>query len=230
MNDETDDRGSAMDDRDGGGAAGGADSQEPLRVRLERFGDAHDSFDWESGEVDYVRDLHLTVADVPELVAIARRWIQPHGWTDKADMSGYARVHAWRCLGQLRATEVIGPLLDMIEPLDASGDDWFLHEFPRVFGWIGPASLAPIREYLFNAGHHCYPRVCAASALKQLALRHPDLRAEVVKALTDVLPAEKAQPQDLDHMKDEEELQEVLRGLTRPVECPLVSTIRLGFF
>jgi hypothetical protein len=125
---------------------------------------------------------------VPDLLAIARQWAEPFDWPeDENDVSGYAPVHAWRALAQLGATEAVGLLLEMMDPLDAAGDDWYLEEFPHAFAWIGPASMAPLCDYLADERHGVYPRVCAAGGLRELAKRHGQFRADVVKALCDAL-------------------------------------------
>jgi len=166
----------------------GAPRAGTLLERLERFGDPREAWKWQTGEVDYVAQLALTAADVPELLAIARQWAEPFDWPeDENDVSGYAPVHAWRGLAQLRATAAIGLLLEMMDPLDKDGDDWYLEEFPHAFAWIGPASLAPLRDYLADERHGTYPRIAASGGLRELAKRHEQLRGEVVKALCDIL-------------------------------------------
>jgi hypothetical protein len=164
------------------------DEAQPVKVRLERFGDPRNTWKWETGEVDYVARLGVAAGDVPELMTVAHEWIEPRTWPeDKDDMSGYAPIHAWRCLAQLRAVEAVGLLLEMMGPMDASGDDWYLEEFPHAFAWIGPASLAPLAGYLADAEQATFPRVCAAHALKEVAARHPQGRDEAVRALSDTL-------------------------------------------
>jgi hypothetical protein len=165
--------------------AGGA---ETLRGRLERFGDPHDMWQWKTGEIDYVAALALMAADVPELLAIARQWAEPFDWPeDENDVSGYAPIHAWRGLAQLRAAEAIGPLLEMMDPLDGLGDDWYLDEFSHVFEWIGLASMAPLRDYLLDDRHGVYPRTVASGGLKELAKRHAHARDDVLKTLCEAL-------------------------------------------
>ena len=50
-----------------------AGGTQPLRERLERFGDPRKTWKWETGEVYYVARLGLSTADVPELLAVARK-------------------------------------------------------------------------------------------------------------------------------------------------------------
>jgi hypothetical protein len=168
-----------------------------LRARLECLGDAHETLDWVTGEVDYVTQLGLTAADVPELISIARAFAEPGNWPeDESDMSGYAPIHAWRSLAQLGATEAIGPLLEMMDPLSEVHDDWYLEEFPHVFALIGPTSMAAVREYLADDRHKTYARCAAASGLRELAKRHGHLRSDVVKVLGGIL--ERFEKEDLD--------------------------------
>jgi hypothetical protein len=155
-----------------------------LLARLERFGNPRETWKWETGEVDYVAQLGLTAGDVPELLAVARKWAEPMDWPDDEDyVAGYAPIHAWRGLAQLGAAEAIPLLLEMMGPLDEAGDDWYLEEFPHAFAWIGPASLGPLSDYLADAAHAVYPRVAAGSGLRELAKRHPESREAAVKAL-----------------------------------------------
>ena len=161
-----------------------AGGTQPLRERLERFGDPRKTWKWETGEVNYVTTLELTAAAVPELLAIARKWAEPMDWPDDKDyVAGYAPIHAWRGLAQLGAVEAMGVFLDMMDPLDAAGDDWYLEEFPHAFAWLGPACLPALGDYLADARHLTYPRTAVASGLKELAKRHPEARGDAVKAL-----------------------------------------------
>lgn len=165
-----------------------ADKGESLRHRLGQFGDAHESDEWETGKIDYVATLNLTAADIPELLTVARQWTEPREWPkDANDMSEYAPIHAWRCLAQLGATEAIGPLIEMLDSPEAEADDWSLEEFPLVFAWIGPASIPALRDYLPDASHGLYARVCTAQSLQEVAKRHPHTRDEVVRILSDAL-------------------------------------------
>src|SRR5665648_763673 len=134
-----------------------------LRTCLARFGDPRSFSAWETGEVNYVTALELTPADVPELLAIARKWAEPMDWPDdEAYVAGYAPIHAWRGLAQFGAAEAVGPLLAMLDPLDDDGDDWFMEEFPHVFAWIGPAAVRALRDYMADSVHEVFARVCVA--------------------------------------------------------------------
>jgi len=125
---------------------------------------------------------------VPELLAAAEQWAQKQDWPeDKDDMSPYAPIHAWRALAQLKATQAIGPLLELLDPLDVNEDDWYLQEFPTVFAWIGPVSVPALRDYLADADRRDFPRICVAHSLKEIPERHPQVRDDVVEILIDAL-------------------------------------------
>ena len=121
-------------------------------------------------------------------MAIALEWAEPIDWPDDDEyLAGYAPIHAWRCLAQLRAVQAIHPLLNLMDKLDEGGDDWYLEEFPHVFSLIGPDTLEPLRHYLANDGHEVFARVASAHALKELAERYPEMRDDVLKGLCDTL-------------------------------------------
>jgi len=131
---------------------------------LGAMGDPRAMLRWRRGEPDYVAAVGLTEADVPVLLATARRWLERENWPkDKDDLSIYAPIHAWRALGQLRASAAVGTLLGLLDGLDDADDDWYLEEMPEVFGLIGPAALAELATYLADDGHRLFPRICVAN-------------------------------------------------------------------
>jgi len=160
-----------------------------LLNRLEMFGDPRNEPAWAGGQVDYVSLLRLSAADVPELVAIAKRWLEPQDdWPDDPKhIAGFAPIHAWRCLAQLRAPETVAMLLEMLDPLSTSGDDWFSMEFPEAFGCFGEAAVGPLREYLADGAHRLYARSAVAGGLRCVAENGSRARDEAVKALREAL-------------------------------------------
>jgi len=160
-----------------------------LLARLEMYGDPRKTAAWEDGQEDYVAKLGLSAGDVPELLAIARTWAAPQNdWPDdEGYIAGYAPIHAWRCLAQLRAVEAIPVLLEMLDPLCDIHDDWHHEEFPDVFAWIGPLALKPLCDHLADRTHRTFSRVTAAHGLKELAQKYPQVRDETVKTLIDTV-------------------------------------------
>jgi len=172
-----------------------------LREDLEAFGHPEDTASWADGDVNYVSQLRLTAADIPQLLAVARQWLWPLSRPkSKDDVSIFAPIHAWRGLAQLRAVEAVEVLLEMMEPLTADEDDWHVDEFPSVFAWIGPAAVGPLAEYLRDRRRRSECRTCAAEGLARIAACHPETRGEVVALLRDALAACEEEPYDLNTM------------------------------
>ena len=67
--------------------------------------------------------------------------------------------------------------------LDTENDDWYLDEYPEVFGRIGPPAIAALAAYLADSLNREYPRISAADGLLRIAEQHPESRDEVVDLL-----------------------------------------------
>ncbi|MBN1556327.1 MAG: DUF1186 domain-containing protein [Phycisphaerae bacterium] len=155
-----------------------------LREKLETFGDPRKLRPWHTGEVDYLARLGVTEEDIPELLEITRKWIEPFDWPeDENDFSGFASIHAWRCLAQLGATELLPLLLEMMDPLNELDDDWYLSEFPLAFERLGPTCLKDLEEYLADETHLPFPRSVAANGMAHIALQSPETRKDVIPAI-----------------------------------------------
>jgi len=169
-----------------------------LLAKLEAFGDPGEwgrpleTRWWVAGQVDYVGRLGLSAEDAPELMVIARRWMEPQDdWPDDDNyVAGYAPVHAWRCLAQLRAAGTVAMLLEMLDPLDAGDDDWFLEEFPAAFRYFGEEAVGPLCEYLADSTHGMFARATVAEGVRHLAADCPAVRGQAVRAMLDVLSRE----------------------------------------
>ena len=109
----------------------------------------------------------------------------------------WAPLHAWRALAQLRSVEAVDPLLKLMGPRDEADDDWYLEEFPVVFGMIGPPSLSPLASYLSDSANLLYPRAAAAGGLFHVAQHHSESRGASVAALTDQLARFEENPPEL---------------------------------
>jgi tetratricopeptide (TPR) repeat protein len=133
----------------------------------------------------------LGPAAVGPLIALATDASLYEAETESPEV--WAPLHAVRILGEVEAAEAVEPLL----PLLALDDEWLDQLLPECLGRIGRPALPPLRAYLFDRSHDVWARSRAAAALKQMAQRHPDLRADVVAALVACLdPAETQAPDD----------------------------------
>jgi hypothetical protein len=95
----------------------------------------------------------------------------------------WAPLHAINLLGELRATEAVGPLLSLFE----MDDDWFDLALPEAFGRIGQPALPPLHDLLLDHAQDLYTRSRAASGLAEIAKNYPELRHEVVADLSALL-------------------------------------------
>lgn len=151
------------------------------RKALEDFGDPRKLARWPKGNPDYPSELDLGPQHIPELIDLARFWVERDEWPpDDSDITVWAPIHAWRALGQLRATEAVEPLLAMMNVMDETSDDWYLEEFPDVLALIGPPAFACAADYLDDPENLLFPRICAAHILSKIADRHPEQRDDAV--------------------------------------------------
>jgi hypothetical protein len=146
------------------------DRQQQLRHALKTFGDARSTTGRPDGDPDYVASLELTEADVPQLLAIAREWLEPLGDDfDPDDRSIYTSVHAWCGPAQIGAEQAIGLLIEMSDAMDEAGDDFQLEEFPDAFALIAPTSIEPLSRALGHNDHRNYSRSCFAHSLERVS-------------------------------------------------------------
>ena len=111
-------------------------------------------------------------------------------WRDTDDPALWAPIHAWYALGQLRAEQAVGALLGELRYIDEDWDDVTGEEMPEVLGQIGPAGIPEITKYALSRSNGLWARVAAGEALKEVGIRHPDARSEVIASLQSILEQE----------------------------------------
>lgn len=129
--------------------------------------------------LDY-RQMGIGIDHIPDLIAIATNlcWIN---LADDHDPLGWAPIHAWRALGQLRADAAVDPLIRLFHEID--DNEWVIEELPYVLAEIGPAACPSLLAYLQDEGYPPFARMIAATSLAQLGVRFPAVRQEVVDVL-----------------------------------------------
>ncbi|MFN8418934.1 MAG: DUF1186 domain-containing protein [Anaerolineae bacterium] len=153
------------------------DYQPPVD-KLLRYGDPSKRVDWP----DYLA-LGLTQQDAPELIRMATDRELAHALSESLEV--WAPVHAWRALGQLKATSAIEPLIGLWKHYsDDLEDDWLLEDLPHVFPHFGVAAVAPLQVFISNASYPVWGRVAGTAALYHLVEQEPDQRDTVVSILT----------------------------------------------
>ncbi|HEX5400561.1 MAG TPA: DUF1186 domain-containing protein [Verrucomicrobiae bacterium] len=136
--------------------------------------------------------LGISAESVPELIRMATDPALNDGPQDSKVV--WAPVHAWRALGQLRATVAVVPLLDLLQRADES-DDWIMSDLPEALAQIGAPAVGPVANYLADTTRGEWARVTAADALGHIGRTHPELRAECVTRLTAQLEKCDEQPE-----------------------------------
>lgn len=157
-----------------------------LFERLKQCGDPRKSWRWPKGDPDYVAKLGLGPEHVPVLMEIARLRIDEESLPDDP-VAWHAPIHAWRAMAQLRAVPAVSLLLDMLDPMDAAGDQWHLEEFPQALALIGTPAFDPVAGYLADESHADFSRACAAHSLCCIAQKHVEMRERAVASLSERL-------------------------------------------
>jgi yecA family protein len=142
---------------------------------------------------DYLKLYGFTDQDVPELLMMVAD--PRYDEFDEHDPEVWAPLHAWRVLGQLRNPTVVRPLTRLFPRL--CEDDSALSELCLVFGLIGPAAIPPLARRWQQPAQEQFVQVLAMDALTQVALQHPESRAQVLDVFRDYLAAPSAQQRTL---------------------------------
>lgn len=129
----------------------------------------------------YLDNLDITSAHIPKLIEMATDDLED---VEDDSLAVWAPVHAWRCLGLLKAEAAIEPLLGLLQDEEA---DWILEEIPWVLGMIGERAIAPAALYLASRKHNEWGRIATVSALEYVAVLHPELKETCIKKLSSQL-------------------------------------------
>jgi hypothetical protein len=134
----------------------------------------------EMNEFDDYSGYGFTTEHIPELIRMAGDDSLHWALSDSTEV--YAPIHAWRVLSQLKATEAIEPLLQLLHTYQ--DNDWVQEEIPLVMEKIGPATLPALRQYISKPEHIVFPRISAARGVSLIGEADPAYRNECVKILT----------------------------------------------
>jgi len=133
---------------------------------------------------DYLK-LGLTSDDVPELL----RMIDDESLydLDLFGAEGWAPIHAWRALGQLRAAEAAEPLTRLLNRIETDDDDYAIEDIPTALAMIGAPAIAPLMTVVGDRDVSEYVRMAAIRAIAGAAQTDDEHRADVIRFLADVL-------------------------------------------
>jgi hypothetical protein len=162
-----------------------AASYPPPLDQLFSFSDSPDLFleDWP----DYPNQLGLSDDHIPDLIRIATSW-DVNTKYEHGDLSFWAPVHAWRSLGQMKATAAIEPLLALFQNADHH-DEWVSEELPDIYGLLGPAAIPALANYLADPTQGIWARITANDCIQKIGSQNPESRDRCVEVLTQQLTA-----------------------------------------
>ena len=145
--------------------------------RLLNLGDPRDRREW-----PVYTALGLTNEHIPDLIRMVLD--DELNEADGESREVWAPLHAWRALGQLRASAAIEPLLSLLWRIDERDDDWVGEELPRVFSMIGAPAIPALTAYLADSAHGLFARIAAAHGLEWISRRYSAAREQSLAALS----------------------------------------------
>jgi Protein of unknown function (DUF1186) len=117
------------------------------------------------------QSLGLSENDIPILIRMAT----DHDLyeLEAENIEGWAPIHAWRALGQLRTEAAVEPLLRHVnEYVDEEGWwDWMAMELPSVFAMMGESIVPHVAPVIQERTQSSWARVVALDSLEALAKR-----------------------------------------------------------
>jgi len=147
--------------------------------------------------LDY-QSLGIRNADIPSLIQMATDHDLYELESEASE--GWAPVHAWRALGQLRAETAVDPLLQQaIEYYDHEGWwDWMATEFPKVFALIGDKTLPHLAAWVRDKTQSEWVQVLAIEGIETLAGQSSDPSDSTRRSCIEILLEELTQFPDND--------------------------------
>lgn len=124
----------------------------------------------------YATELNLDDSDIDDLISVLTCEDLNNAPSQSPEV--WATVHAWRALGHLKTPQAIAPMISIFDRL--CDDEWALEELHSVFAAIGEPAITPLSQFLQSPGREEFSYVLAASALTQIALQAPSLRARIL--------------------------------------------------
>ena len=164
-----------------------------LAARLSEAGSPYGLYDWETKDGYYLATCRVSKDDVPQLIEIAAKWSDLDWPTNDLELgidvedAELLPVTAWRTLADLKASEAVEPLVQLLCELDDEYDDWASDELPHVFGNIGAAAIDALDRVARDDGKPEFTRTIAAEALHRIAEYYPETRDRVVGCLIEMM-------------------------------------------
>ncbi len=150
-----------------------SDYQPPV-AELLNYGNCRNYQEWPN----YIQELNLEEKHIPELIKMVTD--EELNQADSDSREVWSPVHAWRALGQLKASEALEPLLGLLNNRD---DDWISTDFPKLCTLIGVEAIPFLKEFLADSSNHFYARSDAAESLVAISNEYPETRESNITAI-----------------------------------------------
>ncbi len=132
---------------------------------------------------NYLEELRITSEHIPELIQMATD--EALNYADSDSVKVWAPIHAWRCLGFLKAEAAVEPLLSLFTGEEFA--DWTREEVPWVLGMIGESAIAPVALFLANRKNDDWDRIAMIAVFEHTALLYPELKERCIKRVASQL-------------------------------------------
>ena len=146
-------------------------------------------------DFDYIK-LGIKREYIPELIEIVQDAEYFIYDLDEDDEDWGAPIHAWRALGQLKATEAIATLINLLEESEELDLDWVMDEIPDVMAKIGHACIPSLDKYLKNPKRLEWASVTATVCLAKIGTANPESRTKCIEVLENSLKNYKKNTED----------------------------------
>lgn len=147
---------------------------EIILKKLNEFGTTSFEEKWP----DYIKKLELKRTDAKVLMEIIAS-SDLNLITTGASIDQFAAMHAWRALGQLRATESLKTLLNSLIDEKNGEAFWYRIELPHVIKEIGAESIKPLDKFLKKRGQPWDNKMIMINGLIEIAINQPKYKKEV---------------------------------------------------
>jgi hypothetical protein len=130
---------------------------------------------------DYLQQFQLTKTHIPELIRMSTDEILYHLPEDRTE--GYANIHAWRALGQLKAIEALTPMLTFLTKPESEFNEWANEDFPVIFAMFGPEALLTLQSFLTESSHSESSRITILSAIQNICQKYQKSRTDGINII-----------------------------------------------
>ena len=132
--------------------------------------------------LNYREKFGLSRDDIPQLIQM----VQDHDiiWADYDTMPEIrdAQIHAWRALSELPSAKAVPVLIDIWANADPESD-LENEDILRVLSEIGQGAVEPVAKIFRSKKYPSEMKLSACECLKEIGLKHPNLRNKVVRIL-----------------------------------------------